>query len=508
MTNLQKCGKVNLSLESPVNISTTGGLKMRKVKFVSVFVLLALLLSVGPGAVMSQEPPPIRGAVRLSPEVEIFIAKTYLAHASEFPDPNESVEILEQYLEGQKLLRGGDVETAIQLFEKAVEHYPDSRHTHAGLALAFSHRSRASGDIKDIRSAAAEFIQAAEIGMEFGKVHYTPEIAKNLALSKDVETLDAFFERVVALEPDNYRIALDYARGLHLLDDPRAPQWYKKAISLQPPSDANSDANFDARAYYAEWLLEHGSDSDVLQLLRSDEDAQYLHFLRGVALERLGELNEAQAEYRQYEAFSERFPAPARFRIIGSQAQSAVVFEGATRSQTDGMLTDFSQLISCEAHNETQGGMRAVGWTVRTRVMRGSMGSDGTGGPCLDVDNSGMTLAHQYLSVMYQPNQFTTDCGKPRTPTTDHVADDVYSGWAPDPVGRYCPRQTCPTFPCSAYQHCSLGGVYGASQYGPAVFYSNMCPDWGVYGCAQDPDFTCENGGDDNCFFRIPGDYP
>jgi hypothetical protein len=31
---------------------------MRKIKFLSVFVLLALLLSAGPGAVMAQEPPP------------------------------------------------------------------------------------------------------------------------------------------------------------------------------------------------------------------------------------------------------------------------------------------------------------------------------------------------------------------------------------------------------------------------------------------------------------------
>jgi hypothetical protein len=58
MTNLQKCGRVNLPPESPVNISTTGGLQMRKLKFVSVFVLLALLLSAGLGVVMGQEPPP------------------------------------------------------------------------------------------------------------------------------------------------------------------------------------------------------------------------------------------------------------------------------------------------------------------------------------------------------------------------------------------------------------------------------------------------------------------
>jgi len=75
MTNLQKCGRVNLSPESPVGISTTGGLKMRKVKFVSVFVLLALVLSVGPGEVVAQEPlPPSNVDQTLQNDIEAVLS--------------------------------------------------------------------------------------------------------------------------------------------------------------------------------------------------------------------------------------------------------------------------------------------------------------------------------------------------------------------------------------------------------------------------------------------------
>jgi hypothetical protein len=56
MTNLQKCGRVNLSPESPVSNINHRRCEMRK--FVSVFVLLALLLGVSTSAVMAQEPPP------------------------------------------------------------------------------------------------------------------------------------------------------------------------------------------------------------------------------------------------------------------------------------------------------------------------------------------------------------------------------------------------------------------------------------------------------------------
>ena len=41
-----------------MSISITGGFEMRRIKFLSVFALLALLSSVGPGVAMAQDPPP------------------------------------------------------------------------------------------------------------------------------------------------------------------------------------------------------------------------------------------------------------------------------------------------------------------------------------------------------------------------------------------------------------------------------------------------------------------
>ena len=48
---------------------------MRKVKFVSVFVLLALVLSVGPGAVVAQEPlPPSNVGQTLQNDIEAVLS--------------------------------------------------------------------------------------------------------------------------------------------------------------------------------------------------------------------------------------------------------------------------------------------------------------------------------------------------------------------------------------------------------------------------------------------------
>lgn len=59
MTNFQKCDRVVIAAgESSEHITTIGGFSTGKVKFVSVLVCLALLLSAVPGAVMGQEPSP------------------------------------------------------------------------------------------------------------------------------------------------------------------------------------------------------------------------------------------------------------------------------------------------------------------------------------------------------------------------------------------------------------------------------------------------------------------
>ena len=159
-----------------------------------------------------------------------------------------------------------------------------------------------------------------------------------------------------------------------------------------------------------------------------------------------------------------------------------------------------------------------MGWVVRNRVLRGSVGQP----PCPYVNNSGATLADKYKSVMCQSGQFygmcsawcsdpsTTSC--PHSSTTDHNAYDVWYGYAPDPVkpGGYCPggykMSTCPDGicePCWSVVHC-WGGMYGYSTQGGLfnIGTSGSCP---THSCAPTSrGKVCGNGGSDNCFYTNP----
>lgn len=325
---------------------------------------------------------------------------------------------------------------------------------------------------------------------------------------------------MLAIAP-TFETYLHYALGLGLLDNPRAEMIYHQAIELQPKG------NVDALAYYAEWLLDHGRESEVLSLLPSDTHFEYLHFLRGVALERLGRLDEAEAEYAQFAAFSIDFPAPNRYRVPSSPIQVGIQFEGeasinATSSQA---RVGLSTLIKGEAGGESSGGQRAIGWVVRNRVLRGSVGSPS----CPYVNNSGATLADKYKSVMCQSGQFagmcsawcsnpsTTTC--PHTTTTDHNAYDVWYGYAPDPVplvgNGYCPGgfnystcygSYCP--PCDSHVHCN-GNTSGYSTAG-GLFNLGIdsvnpmdCPN---HSCAPtNRRMVCSDGyAPNNCFYTNP----
>lgn len=239
---------------------------MRKLRLISVLVLLALAVSAGPttvvgqgslpqsdvGAVTTPQPP----GAGLQPGVWEFIADNYLSHAVEFPDPNEPVESLRLYLEGQQMLREGKVDEAVALFGSAATEYPDCRHAHAGLGYALWQRYQQSQAEDDLQAAVQEFILADEIGMKYGMVHYTYLIAIGLAWLKDSATMDSYFEKALKDGNESYLASLDYARGLSLLEDPLAEEWYKKAIELQP------QGNVDALAYYAEWLLDQGREEE------------------------------------------------------------------------------------------------------------------------------------------------------------------------------------------------------------------------------------------------------
>ncbi|HSK75818.1 MAG TPA: hypothetical protein VLQ45_05125 [Thermoanaerobaculia bacterium] len=92
---------------------------------------------------------------------------------------------------------------------------------------------------------------------------------------------------------------------------------------------AQADSTGAALVRYGEWLLDRSRDRDVLEEIPATSPLYYLHFLRGVAAERLGLLDEARLAYGRYTAYSATTPAPPRFRIPGSrlQAEAGIRFE-------------------------------------------------------------------------------------------------------------------------------------------------------------------------------------
>ncbi len=327
-------------------------------------------------------------------------------------------------------------------------------------------------------------------------------LAQALGKIGDAETLDGPFQRALAVAP-TFETYLNYGLGMSLLGNPEAEELYKRAIALQPSGNA------DGLAYYGEWLLDHGREAEVLGLLSADSQVAYMHFLRGVALERLNRPGEARAEYARFVPLSLDFPAPDRYRLPGSAAQVGIRFSGdnsinTTESQA---RVGLSSLIYRESGGESVGGQRGAGWVVRNRVLRGSVGG------CPYVDNSGATLADKYKSAMCQSGAFDGTCSDwctnpstttcPHTPTTDQTAYDVWFGYAPDPVpvGGYCPGgyRPCPDGVCDPCWNTCYGGVYGYSTTGGLYNWgtSGSCPTL----CATLRGKTCGNGGSDNCFY-------
>lgn len=92
---------------------------------------------------------------------------------------------------------------------------------------------------------------------------------------------------------------------------------------------AQADPTGAALIRYGEWLLDRSRDKDVLEEIPATSPVYYLHFLRGVAAERLGLLDEARLAYGRYTSYSATTPAPPRFRIPGSplQAEAGIRFQ-------------------------------------------------------------------------------------------------------------------------------------------------------------------------------------
>ncbi|HEY9421044.1 MAG TPA: tetratricopeptide repeat protein [Thermoanaerobaculia bacterium] len=211
---------------------------------------------------------------------------------------------------------------ARSLLEKATAEHAESRHLHQLYAELLWQESKGT-DIALLRRSAEEAVRAAELGLRRGKVDYalTARLAATLGRTGNKDTLNNIFQQILAKDPSS-TVYLDYATGLSFTgEDPAAERAFQQAV--------RSDPNGDAVARYGEWLLDHRREREALDILPKETPVYYIHFLRGVALERLGRAEEARASYDRYRDYSRTFPAPARFRIAGSTAQSGIRFEDA-----------------------------------------------------------------------------------------------------------------------------------------------------------------------------------
>jgi hypothetical protein len=468
-----------------------------------------------PSRLSKQPPPPVEAGPGSSMKVASPLGQAPAAATApkeDTPtfsgDPNEdSPDLIARYQRARRLIAGGAWVRAQLVLERAIAQFPDSRHLHQLLAELYWYKSSGS-DPALLRQSAREAVQAMDIGLGFGVVDYglTNRLQQTLGRTGDLITLDRLFGEALARE-GTATVYLHYALGLSRLKDPRAEAMFKKAV--------DRDAG-DALASYAEWLLDNQRDVDALGQLPKSPGLYYLHFLRGVALERQNRGEEARAAYGKFRDYSSSFPAPARFRIAGSRIQSAsgIHFDdepSAKIADTDA-VNGLSYLIYGEARGENYGGMLAEGWVVRARTLRGSVGSP----TCPAVSNTGATLADKYKSVMCQgsgsqfngvclawcSNPATTSCSY--STSTDNAAYDVYYGYGPDPVSGHCPdgiSQSGASY-CDGSIKCNGNTV--TYRLASPLFNLGTSSTCGTTCAPTSNGKICGNGGLDNCFYSNP----
>lgn len=432
----------------------------------------------------------------LAPEVLELVQGSYLAHPVEVPDPNENVEALRIYLQYN------GAPNALPVFRKAVSEYPGSRHLHFGLARALWEEYEATQQVELSLESLDHVLRAVDLGLRYqNRPLYLWLVNEAGIASGRVQQIKGFYRELLRKHPDNYEAALYHALFLAKAGDMSADDLFRKAISLR------TSGNIDAVAYLAERLLDRGQWAEALSALTvPGESNLYLAFLRGVALEHLGQRDEAAMQYQQYREFNQVFPAPSRYRIKGSQEQVDLLFDDETSvSITANGEDDLSWVIACEAGGESGGGMRAVGWSVRQRAVRGNDG-------CVATHRSGTTLSEWYSSVICYPAQYAgvqcssghvVSCSNSnsRTPTSDDVAYKVYYGLVPDPQLNYCPDGLDPIGTNACTTSCRSSNTTSWDSYSAHSFYGNSVCGF-TYSCYEKVGFTCSDGYPDNCFYR------
>jgi tetratricopeptide (TPR) repeat protein len=428
----------------------------------------------------------------LRPEVMQFARDTYFLHKAEFPDVSEPVEALAVHVQVTDLIERGQVEDALKAAAAAVARFPEARHAQEALGRAAWRKYQLSRSESDLRQASDALTLAYALGLRNGRVRYIDQLAEVLGTARNTERLAQVFEPLLAAQPGNWAAAFDYARGLSRAGSSAAESWYQRSVALRPAGQ------IDPVVEYGKWLIERSRFADALRVLGEEQDQGFpvVQLYRGAAAERLGQIDEARAAYQQAAEFTDIFPAPGAYRTEAAVG-AGVFFDDDRGAETHcAGHNKLSEIMYCEARGEGTGGQRAVGWTLRTRVFRGT---EQTG--CY-VNNSGSTICAQYNSVGSQSGQFY-QCGT-RSSTSDSIAYDVFYGRVPDPYTGYCPAGTHGTGLCTTT--CSSTSSSGASGNGPEFFYatSSSCATRHPSGCGSTPAKTCSNGGSDHCFYRVP----
>ena len=495
-------------------------------------VLLAMLITFASIAVLSKrrnvsaQPTDTPVSSKFQPGVEDFLRNTFgNISATGVPDPNETLEVLQSYVSFR------NSPNALENFRRLVEQNPASRFARLGLAQAYYSQYLTSRDREDAALALQEQLEAAKIAFSYGKVFYTSWIKQMALDAGQPEIAIEWFDQVLAQDPNNYDVTLNYGQLLVSIDsNARAEQFLRKAMKVR------STGNLDAHVAYAEFLLNNGRYQDVLSdTVLVGERAFYLDFLHGYALERLGRGSETVRYYDRYADMSRDFPAPRLFQIPESQFQRNITFaedvpalDSTSLKESKSELyvafnQDFSQQLlaratpapattnlswvtACEAGpTETIGAQRMVAWSVRQRKNRGTIPD------CLDADNSGNSDNEKYANVICQLNQYeevicesntnVTHCNNvnTKTDTSDQVAHDVYNGYVPDPFNNWCPSGSV-----SSNNGCTavcLGGTASRGAFLQATPHSFL-----AYVHTPDPCMiyvgnVCGNGGGNENYF-------
>lgn len=361
-----------------------------------------------------------------SEEVLAFIDGTWLSHAAGLPDPNETVDTLRVYLDAMEIVQssikermleerpetpdagGGEQElyrAALKL-EEAQHTSPDSRNLAEGVGRIYMELFARTGNSSYLPPAEDAFLTAESLGMRHavgGGPHYTAELAEIFTTLEDRGGLDRYFEDVLAHYPLTYLANLDYAKALAVTNDGRAEFFYSKAIAVRP------QGNFNSVVFYAEYLMDRGEDQKALKLLQSaltpeEDHAYYPHFLKGVAAERLGDVDTAAAEYKLFLRFNdipkmsideggqnvpfqqeELFRPAVKYRIAGSVLQKGIRFEDLEAQTLDHVGIPSTvcpsltweckaryyavKTLNGEARDLPEGSYRAVAWSFRARAF-------------------------------------------------------------------------------------------------------------------------------------------